>query len=100
MSDVDTDGLTFVRRDRNACEFLAETITVGQRGTIVIPAAMRRELHIEPGSTLLAIVEDGSLTLRLVADDPIERLARAITDAYGDVKPEVALRELREEWPD
>ncbi|MGE0601717.1 MAG: AbrB/MazE/SpoVT family DNA-binding domain-containing protein [Dehalococcoidia bacterium] len=83
-----------------SCKFLAETITVGQRGTIVIPSEMRRELGIEPGTTLLAMVEDGSLTMKVVADDPIERLARAITEAYGDTKPEIALRELREEWPD
>jgi AbrB family looped-hinge helix DNA binding protein len=82
------------------CELLAEVVTLRGRGTMVIPAAMRRELGLEEGSTLLLLVEEGELRVRPVPEDPLERLAAAITAGYGDVRPEVALRELREEWPD
>jgi AbrB family looped-hinge helix DNA binding protein len=38
-----------------------ETVTVGPQGRVVIPAALRAELGIEPGSSLVARVEGGRL---------------------------------------
>ena len=82
-----------------SCDLLAEIITMRQRGTIVIPAEMRRALGIGDGSTLLLLLDNGELRVRPVNEDPIERLAAAITEGYGDSRPEAVLRELRDEWP-
>lgn len=40
------------------------TIVVGERGRVVLPAAMRRKLHIAPGDELIARMEnDGAIAL-------------------------------------
>lgn len=40
-------------------------VTVGERGRVVLPSAVRRELGLNPGSHLLLSTErDGSLRLR------------------------------------
>jgi len=39
------------------------TLTIGPQGRIVIPAAIRRELDLEPGDELTARAADGSLVL-------------------------------------
>jgi AbrB family looped-hinge helix DNA binding protein len=40
-------------------------VTLGERGRLVLPAAVRRELHLKPGSQLLLSTDpDGSLRLR------------------------------------
>lgn len=41
----------------------ATPLQVGPQGRIVIPAAVRQSLGIEPGDTLVARVEDGRLVL-------------------------------------
>ena len=38
-------------------------LSVGRQGRIVIPASLRRQLAIQPGSQLLARVEDGRLIM-------------------------------------
>jgi AbrB family looped-hinge helix DNA binding protein len=38
-------------------------VTVGPRGRIVLPARLRRQLGVEPGSVLLAKVEEDRLVL-------------------------------------
>ena len=48
-------------------------LAVGARGRVVIPAELRRELGIEPGSTLIAHVENGR---RLVLEDRRAVVAR------------------------
>ncbi len=44
-------------------ESAATPLQVGPQGRIVIPAAVRQSLGIEPGDTLVARVEDGRLVL-------------------------------------
>jgi AbrB family looped-hinge helix DNA binding protein len=43
-------------------------IEVGPKGRVVIPAPIRRELGIEQGSQLVALVEDGGVLLLLRGD--------------------------------
>jgi AbrB family looped-hinge helix DNA binding protein len=38
-------------------------LSVGRRGHIVIPRSMRQQLALEPGSQLLAHIEDGRLIM-------------------------------------
>ncbi len=44
------------------------TTTVGERGQVVIPAEVRRELKISPGDKLVVFVRHGSLLGMLKAD--------------------------------
>lgn len=57
----------------------SHTLTVGERGRLVIPAELRRALGIGPGSTLLARVEDGA---RLVLEDR-RSVARRLRGSWG-----------------
>lgn len=38
-------------------------LSVGKQGRVVIPASLRRQLAIQPGSQLIARVEDGRLIM-------------------------------------
>ncbi|HEV7671422.1 MAG TPA: AbrB/MazE/SpoVT family DNA-binding domain-containing protein [Thermoanaerobaculia bacterium] len=38
-------------------------VTVGEQGRLVIPAAIRRKMHLSSGETLVAFVEDNRLVL-------------------------------------
>jgi AbrB family looped-hinge helix DNA binding protein len=40
-----------------------ENLKLGEGGRVVIPAAMRVEMGVKPGDTLIANVEDGALKL-------------------------------------
>src|SRR3954447_6709991 len=40
-----------------------ENLRLGEGGRVVIPAAMRAEMGVKPGDTLIANVEDGELKL-------------------------------------
>lgn len=41
-----------------------EKLKLGDGGRVVIPAAMREEMGVAPGETLIAYVEDGELRVR------------------------------------
>lgn len=45
---------------------MVETIQVSKGGRVVIPAAMRKALHLEDGTRLVATLDPGSRTLFLV----------------------------------
>jgi AbrB family looped-hinge helix DNA binding protein len=77
---------------------LAMDVVVGKRGTIVIPAEMRRALGICEGQKLLAVVEDGTILLRPVSSDPIERLRDAFAGVFTGVDVAEYINELRDEW--
>jgi AbrB family looped-hinge helix DNA binding protein len=77
---------------------LATDIVVGKRGTIVIPAEMRKTLGICEGQKLFAVVVDGDIVLRRVSHDPVERLREAFAGVFAGVDPVEYVRELRREW--
>jgi AbrB family looped-hinge helix DNA binding protein len=39
------------------------TVTINSQGRVVLPAHLRRELGLTPGSVLIAYVEDGRIVL-------------------------------------
>ena len=45
----------------------AQRVKVFEGGKLVIPAAMRRQLGISPGDTLLVSINDGELRVRSLA---------------------------------
>ena len=58
-------------------------ITVGDQGRIVVPAAIRAELGLKPGTRLLLSTEDdGSLRLR-----PFRVIADACLGTLSDLAP-------------
>lgn len=48
--------------------------TLGARGQMVVPAAVRKQLGLVPGQRLRVEVADGKLTVTPVPEDLIERL--------------------------
>jgi AbrB family looped-hinge helix DNA binding protein len=49
-----------------------ETIKVGKRGTVVIPAALRQQYNIDEGTLLMAESRDEGILLRPAAVFPVE----------------------------
>lgn len=49
-----------------------ETVRVGRRGTIVIPAALRRTCNLKEGDLLTAEVREEGILLRPVVVSPVE----------------------------
>ena len=50
-----------------------ETVKVGKRGTVVIPAGIRRKYRLEEGSLLVAEARDEGVLLRPAVMLPVER---------------------------
>ena len=61
-------------------------VTVGAKGRIVLPVELRRELGIEPGSELMARVQDDHLVL----ESPQAALTR-IQAMFAQIPPEVGM---------
>jgi AbrB family looped-hinge helix DNA binding protein len=60
-----------------------DEITVGDRGRVVLPASVRSELGLTPGTRLLLSTdEDGSLRLR-----PYRSIADACLGMFSDLVP-------------
>jgi AbrB family looped-hinge helix DNA binding protein len=82
-------------------KLLSAVATIGQRGTVVIPADIRRDAGLECGSTLMVIWNGETLRLQPVPTDPLERLEWGLNQAYeGKTGEEVekSLKELHGEW--
>ncbi|MGH2843432.1 MAG: AbrB/MazE/SpoVT family DNA-binding domain-containing protein [Solirubrobacteraceae bacterium] len=62
---------------------IAEEITFGDRGRVVLPSAVRSELGWVPGTRLLVTTEpDGSLRMR-----PYRAVAESLRGLLADVAP-------------
>jgi AbrB family looped-hinge helix DNA binding protein len=60
------------------------TTTVSSKGQVTIPAALLRELHLEPGTQLLVVpVRDGVMLVRR-PESAADALAGSVRDVYGD----------------
>jgi AbrB family looped-hinge helix DNA binding protein len=65
----------------------SEKIIVGERGRVVLPASVRAELGLEPGTPmLLSTEEDGSLRLR-----PYRAVADHARGLYGNLTEDGSL---------
>ena len=51
---------------------MGETIKIGKRGTLVIPAALRRKYGLEEGSEIIADETDDGILLRPAVTLPVE----------------------------
>ena len=61
-------------------------IQLGPQGRLVVPAALRRELGLEPGERLLARVKDGALIL-----EPRAVVERRLRARFRKVDPRISL---------
>lgn len=61
-------------------------IQIGPQGRLVVPAALRRELGLQPGERLLARVKDGALIL-----EPRSVVERRLRERFRQVNPQVDL---------
>jgi AbrB family looped-hinge helix DNA binding protein len=58
-------------------------VVLGDRGRIVLPAAVRKELDLEPGSKMtIDVEEDGTIRLR-----PYAAIARSSMGMLADIAP-------------
>jgi AbrB family looped-hinge helix DNA binding protein len=72
-------------------------VRVGPQGRIVIPAALREELGVNPGQELVARVEDGRLVLER-REDVVRRLKGRFSHVpAGRMLSEELIAERREE---
>ena len=81
-----------------------ETSKVGKRGTVVIPAALRRRFGIEDGSLVVAEATDEGILIRPAVAMPVEvyapeRKARLLLENATDAEDYArATRVVREEF--
>ena len=54
--------------------------TLGARGQMVVPAAVRKQLGLVPGQRLRVELADGKLTVTPVPEDLIDRLMGSLAD--------------------
>ena len=63
------------------------SVTLGERGRLVLPARLRQRLNLQPGDRLIATVDDeGDIRIASARD-----LARRFYGMYRDVAPERSL---------
>ena len=67
------------------------TLNVNDQGRVTIPAQLRRELGIGPGSSMIAYIDDGRLVLEPRAHlvTRIQQAARAARTEHGSVVDEL-----------
>ncbi len=63
------------------------SITLGERGRLVLPAGLRQRLNLQPGDRLIA-TDDDEGGIRLVS---ARDLARQLRGLYADLAPERSL---------
>lgn len=75
------------------------TVVVGKRGTIVIPAHIRQELELEEGDMLEIVRHDSSIEFTKIDDDPIEHFRKVSAPYFKGVDPVKYQRQLRDDGP-
>lgn len=66
-----------------------EVVRIGKRGTIVLPAALRRQFGLEEGSVVLAEIRDEGIVLRpavVVPADSQQRRAEILLSTAANEK--------------
>ncbi len=78
---------------------MGETIKIGKRGTLVIPAALRRRYGLEEGSEIIADETDDGILLRPAVTLPVEIYStrRRAELLLGNAVDEADYRRAREE---
>lgn len=74
-----------------------ETLMIGTRGTVTLPAALREKLGLKPGGLVLVEERDGAILLKPAAAVPVEiysdeKIARLIEEDRLDPALAASLR--------
>ncbi len=67
---------------------VTETVTVSKRGYIILPARIRKEMNIKPGSRILIHREEDKLTLEAVPSFT-RKLSGITQKTIGDTQEEI-----------
>ncbi|MPZ88769.1 MAG: AbrB/MazE/SpoVT family DNA-binding domain-containing protein [Nitriliruptorales bacterium] len=70
-------------------------VEVGPKGRVVIPAALRRQLGIEEGTRLIALIENGAVVL--VPREGVEQRLQAMFRDVGASMADELIQERRAE---
>ena len=84
-------------------KLMSSIVTLGQRGTVVIPADIRKDMGLECGESIMVVWDGEALRLQPVPSDDLERLRWAFRRGYeGKTADDVEriLKEVHDEWPD
>ncbi|MCU0641264.1 MAG: AbrB/MazE/SpoVT family DNA-binding domain-containing protein [Candidatus Margulisbacteria bacterium] len=63
-----------------------DSVTVGERGQVVIPAKARREFGIKPGDKLIVLRGMGKMGIVLVHSDHLTAMFKKMTEHIGQIK--------------
>ena len=73
------------------------SVTVGERGQIVIPAELRRAFGIEPGEKLLILAHATDQTIMIVRADSMMRFLAQMQEAIAGAAVETPAEEGEEQ---
>lgn len=74
------------------------TARLSSKSQIVVPAEVRRRLHLRPGDSVEIAVEDDVATLRKTAGSHTDELARCASKTWAGYAAELARERAR--WDD
>jgi AbrB family looped-hinge helix DNA binding protein len=77
-----------------------EELTVNEKGLILIPARMRRELDIKPGSTVIAVVEGPRIVIWKKPSSFTDYMTGLHAEVWEGVDAEEYVEEERRSWED
>ena len=72
------------------------TAKLSSRAQLVLPAAIRKRLRIEPGDTLEITVDDNVILIRKAPDSTADALGACGSELWRDYAEE--LEEARDQW--
>ena len=76
-----------------------QTVTVGPKYQVVIPKEVRKKIKgVKAGSKVRVFVQKGSVVLRPVEDDWVERTYGSMKEVWKDNNPILELNKMRDEW--
>jgi AbrB family looped-hinge helix DNA binding protein len=77
---------------------MAHRVKVNRKNQITIPAAVRRQLHIECGDHLLMQIREGHIILMPEPRDYSQYLRGLHREVWDGVEPQEYARREREDW--
>ncbi len=67
---------------------MSEEVVIGRRHVLVVPKAIREQLGLKEGQTVLMRLEDKRIVIEPLPSDPYEVLAEVIREPYTEAKDE------------
>jgi len=74
-----------------------KTIVLGEKGRIVLPADMRKEMKAKKGDELVAVMGDDGRVVIVTAKDAVNRAAGAFPELRGAAEAHISRRDRESE---